>query len=199
MKTKTNFTSSADSIFKCNNKWYFPSTSLAASRVNSGAIPKLSNTCPLWWYQHFVLHHHWHCQVSNLWPIIMERLTPQHSQLQGLDKIMGFSHPLHCPLCPCRVLTHYHNQQPVSPWLSSVSWINDVTVTQGVELSYKCNNKWYFPSTSLAASHVNSVNSIFENTLNRRFLGGKQNMVSLLDQSNLRASAPLDPSEGFFV
>ena len=86
----------------------------------------------------------------------MERLTPQHSQLQGLDKIMGFSHPLHCPLCPCRVLTHYHNQQPVSPWLSSVSWINDVTVTQGVELSYKCNNKWYFPSTSLAASRVNS-------------------------------------------
>ena len=141
---------------KWNNKWYFPSISLASSRVNSGAIPKLSNTCPLWWYQHFVLHHHWHCQVLNLWPIIMERLTPQHSQLQGLDKIMGFSHPLHCPLCPCRVLTHYHNQQPVSPWLSSVSWINDVTVTQGVELSYKCNNKWYFPSTSLAASRVNS-------------------------------------------
>ena len=79
---------------KWNNKWYFPSISLASSRVNSGAIPKLSNTCPLWWYQHFVLHHHWHCQVLNLWPIIMERHMPQHSQLQGLDKNDGVLSPI---------------------------------------------------------------------------------------------------------
>ena len=109
--------------YKCNNKWYFPSTSSASRRVNPGAIPKLSNTCPLWWYQHSVLHHHWHCQASNLWLIIMQRLAPQHSQLQELDKILVYSEPIQCPLCPCRVLTHYHNQQPVSPWLSSVSWI----------------------------------------------------------------------------
>ena len=79
-------TQEAELSYKCNKKWYFPSTSLASRCVNPGAIPKLSNTntFPLWWYQHSVLHHHWHRRASNLWLVIIQGLAPQHSQLQEL-------------------------------------------------------------------------------------------------------------------